>query len=60
MKRGSTSGLDLRQFGWVFNKMAQNSMASGIADEVESNRCLILKRKGFNDLSKNSRTFEKL
>ena len=34
--------------------------ASGTADEVESNKYQIPKRKGSKDLSKNSRIFAKL
>ena len=33
---------------------------SGIAEEVESNKFQVLKRKGSKDLSKNSRIFVKL
>ena len=38
MKRGSTSGLDLKQYMLVLNKVMEICMASGTAEEVESNK----------------------
>jgi hypothetical protein len=52
--------LDLKQYVLVFNKVMERYMASGKAEEEESNKYLIPKRKGFNDLSKNSGIFAKL
>ena len=60
MKQGSTNGWVLNQYQWSLCMMVVIYKASGTADEVESNKYQIPKRKGSKDLSKNSRIFAKL
>ena len=60
MKRGLTHGWDLNHFMWVLSKIMVIYTASGTAEEVEFNKYQIPKRKGSNDLSKNSGTSVRL